>query len=380
MKINVSYSKLEESIARMGTQPIEFDLATEWPQANFNIDEQLLHGISVDFDRIQMDNGLISTSGRQVLLYIPEQKKLDAVLNDASKGSKFHIAECSKLEEMREKDSLDRYIVTTDLSGDFRVYGAENAKEDAKQHYVRLDVCRHCLTYLNYKDYVNCNKAGRDKIVEEFKLDEFFSLYSSMFEYLPQEQFKHRYEGYPEDWKEVSKQYRKKMGYTCENCGVNLSSNKRLIHAHHNRRIKSRCLPQDLKALCLDCHRKEPFHQHMGIKRSDMDIITTLRHEQGISNPTNWQSLRKWIDPSLFGFAEMCESLGLELPHVQYRVVDPKSGDEHYLDIAWPEKRVAVYIGKALEIDRWRILTFKEAHDRINDEDYFQRFKDYMRK
>lgn len=197
-----------------------------------------------------------------------------------------------------------------------------------------------------------------------------------MFEYLPREQFRHRHQGYPDDWKEVSKKYRKKMKYTCENCGVNLQTKKRLLHAHHNRRIKSQCLPQDLKALCFDCHRKEPFHQHMGIKRSDMDIINKLRREQGVSNPSNWESLRKWIDPALFGFTEMCESLGLELPHVQYAIVDAYS--EHFLDIAWPTKRVGVYIGERPKVARWRILSFKEAHNIINDKELFFKFKNYM--
>ncbi|MCX4030330.1 HNH endonuclease [Endozoicomonas sp. SM1973] len=379
MKLNVDFSKLERSLVMMEAESCDFEIEPAMPEAEFAFDQELIEGIQLKIDHVQTNTGLISTNGRQTLLYIPDHKNIEAALKDGSEGNKFHVAECKKIIEMREKDSGDRYIVTTGTSGKFKIYGERRSNKKEISGEVKLRVCKLCLRYLNYNGYANAPLEAKEEIVSKFDLKEFFSTYSSMFQHLPREQFAHRHRGYDDDFYERSKACRKRVNYTCQNCNVNLRTKKHLLDAHHPERIKSNSSIQDLIALCKDCHRKEPFHQHMPVSFHQMSTITRLRREQGLTNPTNWQSVRKFVDPALFGFIEMCQSLGLELPHVQYPVTNQQTNETIYLDIAWPSKRVALLSGKAVKVDKWYILEFKDAHNVLNKKERFSKFKSYMR-
>lgn len=380
MKINVDFSKLQQSITLMGATPCDFEIDTMMSEPTFSaFDQSLIEGIKLKTEQIDTDDGLISANGRQVLLYIPDHdSNIDRALENGSKGKKFHVAECSKIIEMREKDAGNRYIATANLSGRFKVYGKSRKQKKEISGEVRLDVCQHCLSYLNYKGYINANNAHRKEIVQTFSLEEFFSTYSSMFEHLPREQFAHKHRGYDADFKERSRACRKRANYICQNCNVDLSRHKRLLDAHHPERIKSNSSIQDLIALCKDCHRKEPFHEHMPIKREDMELLNKLRREQGLINPTDWQSVRKFSDPALFGFLEMCESLDLPKPYVQYPITNLLPNQPGLIDLAWPNRKVGVIIGSAQKIPQWRLMAFKYAHDVLKDRDTFQNFKQFM--
>ena len=54
-------------------------------------------------------------------------------------------------------------------------------------------------------------------------------------------------------WKALSDWYRKEQDWMCENCGIDLSSKKNFLDAHH---IRGRAYnsPENLKALCVECH------------------------------------------------------------------------------------------------------------------------------
>ncbi|MCC2607725.1 hypothetical protein [Planctobacterium marinum] len=378
MKLNVDFSKLQQSIALMGAEACDFQIDSLMPEANFQYDQTLIEGIELKFDQIQTQDGLISTNGRQVLLYIPDHQNVDSALANGSQGNKFHVAECGTIIEMRDENAGDRYIVTANLSGKFNIYGKSRKQKKDISGEAELDVCRRCLSFLNYKGYANASTTSKNEIVNNFSLEEFFSTYSSMFKHLPREQFSHRYRGYDDDFDELSRACRKRANYRCQNCMVDLSQHKQLLDAHHHERIKANSSIQDLVALCKDCHRKEPFHQHMPLSRENMQKINRLRHEQGLINPSDWQSVRKFSDPALFGFIQMCESLNLPKPHVHYPVSKIINGSQGYIDLAWPEKRVGVKLDPMVPPPRWRIMDFKYVLKVLNNKKLFQDFSQYM--
>ncbi|WPU32705.1 HNH endonuclease [Pseudoalteromonas piscicida] len=67
--------------------------------------------------------------------------------------------------------------------------------------------------------------------------------------------------------------------YTCEQCGVELSQYKRLLHTHHINGVKTDNSISNLRALCLDCHKKQPKHEHMHVTHNDQLIINQLRRD-----------------------------------------------------------------------------------------------------
>lgn len=90
---------------------------------------------------------------------------------------------------------------------------------------------------------------------------------------------------YTEDWRQVSREYRKSKGWTCEGCGVNLSRHRRLLHAHHQSMDKSDNSPSNLRAYCVICHSEQPHHDKLRVSiriSGEYDEVISIRHSQGI--------------------------------------------------------------------------------------------------
>ena len=74
---------------------------------------------------------------------------------------------------------------------------------------------------------------------------------------------------YDEDWwKELSRWYRAQKNWQCESCNLQLPVNSRFLHTHHifGRRLTT---PEDLMALCIDCHSQQPGPGHEALKKTN---------------------------------------------------------------------------------------------------------------
>ena len=71
--------------------------------------------------------------------------------------------------------------------------------------------------------------------------------------------------GYPLNWEQISRAYKKEKEYTCERCGIKIenSYDKRFIHAHHKNGNKLNNRNGNLECLCVLCHANaNEVHEH----------------------------------------------------------------------------------------------------------------------
>ncbi|WP_289283858.1 MULTISPECIES: hypothetical protein [unclassified Methylophaga] len=370
MKLDVDLSHLWKVVSAMGAEIVnEFHLNPQTDDIEFDIDKELSsnEGKSITLDELDTSQGILSVEGRQVLLFIPDQSfRISEVIEDPSKGRKFHVADCKTLKSMRQKNRFDRYSVTNNLSGLFRVFGTEQITGKDVDDEVELEVCKNCLAFLNYENYRN--SSSKWKIFSNFTIDDFFSTYSTVFPHLPKKFSNNNKTGYTKDWKDVSEAYRKQKSFICECCSLDLNSHKKLLHTHHMDGNKHNNKEQNLQALCIDCHRKQPLHEQMFIKQSDMQTITLLRKEQGLLDELTWSTVLDMSDSSLHGLLMFYQKKGKQLPEVGYRV---ELGSEVVLlELAWPsamEGVVMTYRDKdKLRQRNWNIKTLGEAFEEMN--------------
>lgn len=377
MKLDISFDELFKAARKMGAKPVEFDLAIEHIEID-PVDSELATGKEIELKDIEFIDGFPSYEGRQVLIYIKDHSyrdKIDQTLRDGKEGNKFHVADCSTIVSYRESSTkrFDRYVITTNLSGDFPIAGTNQYTGEYKEGSTQLCVCKNCLKFLNYKNYKNNPSSA----FNHFKLAEFFSTYSSFFAYLPNRTATgSQKEAYTDDWGIVSGQYKADKQFCCEQCGVNLSSYKNLLHVHHKNGVKGDNTLENLIALCADCHRKEPYHEHLFIPQKDTALINHLRKSQALFKTNDWQEVYEFADPAMYGLIAMCEKAQTAIPAVAYELIGNNDQIVAEFELAWPRRKQCIVIrsndAKSAKLYQWRAWSMIEAIENFSD------FKDYI--
>lgn len=374
MKFEIDLSVLRAAASRMGPpveiEPFDFNSAnpplarkeikkTTTPPPGLEIPEG---GVELtDLGQLVTENNLLTWQGQQVLLYIQDHRsRFEAARYDGSKGNKVHISFCQKLEEMRDSGRFERYVVTRDHSEFFRITGGSHGWHE-ESDTTDLKVCKYCLRKLNFGGYA---VPGNKKAFSEFSFVKFFEQYESFFPYHPSRETGAS-ENYTQDWQNVSRQYRESRQHICENCDVDLSRRQYLLHTHHINGVRSDNAELNLKALCADCHSKQPNHHHMVVSHNMRQEIAHLRHVQQKANIEKWQQVFSLADPGLNGLLYHLKTLNAPLPQVGLDVKDEREAVVASLELAWPSFRIGIAISEEDAIGakayNWRIYNVERC-------------------
>ena len=349
MKLSVDFSLLEKAVTTMGAEQIKFDITSQVVPIE-PLDIKLNKGFEVNFEEIDFDTGLASYQGRQVLLYIKDHSYnngMYAALEDGSKGRKYHVADCQKLDEMRKKGKLERYVVTNRLDGVFEISGTDSRTQEYIEGETKLDVCQFCLEAINYKKFSSLKRGTpRKEFVKKFNMSDFFETYSSFFKYMPTGVAGNSKNQYTDDWQQISRRIRESHNYQCQQCGLDLNTHKRLLHVHHINGVKSDNSSGNLTPLCCDCHRKQPDHQHINVRHEDSKLIAQLRNEQGLNTRESWKDIYDLADPGMHGVIDLLEKHHVSLPEVGEEIQNENKEVIAELELAWPLKKIGVAVSK----------------------------------
>ena len=242
---------------------ISWNSGEEWN--SINIDKILVTtGIEITPDKIEYaTDGTLEYGGRKVVVYIRDQ----SVPGDATREqlSRFHVADCDKLQEMKKLDRYEKYVVTYRRDGKFIVNYPDKEKEVER----RLYVCKYCLGRLNYNGYRRRGYSGRDAIRDYFDLRAFFEKYDSQITRVPTHtDITAPVNTYSPNWEQISYRYKETRNWECEECGVNLREKRKFLHVHHINGQKHDNNNKNLLSLCIRCHANKPQHHQI---RSDPD-------------------------------------------------------------------------------------------------------------
>ncbi|MDA8001499.1 MAG: HNH endonuclease [Alphaproteobacteria bacterium] len=210
---------------------------------------------------------LLSLGGRQIVLYIYQPRLT---------WPKFHLVDCTALKDMRKGGRFKRYVAHARPEEMFPIIPVIGGKEERRN----LLPCEYCLGRLGL------SRARKD--IRNFSRAAFFAKYKGRFPDLPEpESDRHSQAvgGYGEDWDKISRRAREAANWTCDECGVNCGSCRRLLHTHHINGILAECGRDNLRALCALCHSEQPYHHRLHVNEEDRKDILRLRRKQGKGDP-----------------------------------------------------------------------------------------------
>ena len=217
-------------------------------------------------DIYELKDGTIAYKDRRILLYIRDMGKF---------LSRFHVAWCKTLEEMKKEKRFSRYVISNRTDGIFEIrrmhdsyYNSDN--NGYKTTNEELPVCKYCLGHINFNNYSNNNYYGENKkIFDSFTLENFFSQYPiSPLNSKPKAHYTSDTaptDTYPLNFSDISAEYKLKQDYCCEGCGIDLSERggRRFLHTHHINGRKDNCTEGNLRSLCVKCHSEQYKHDYM---------------------------------------------------------------------------------------------------------------------
>lgn len=207
-----------------------------------------------------LDDGTLAYKDTRVILYIRDVAHYGGNTYDP----KYHLVNCATLQEMRRSNKFERYVVSTRLDGYFLINLIKG--NEARPKNAKLLVCQNCLSILNFSGFnYGWSKTRKTQFVSVFSIKEFFEKYPmSLHGKLPKYNSITAPENvYTKNFDDISKRLRDENNWTCQECGINLSSSKRYLHVHHVDGQKSNNERSNLRVLCIGCHSKKHNHAHI---------------------------------------------------------------------------------------------------------------------
>lgn len=286
MKISIQFQELEVLAKSMGATASSWVIGESRLSDRERLIQELQVGKEIPLAEVEISHGgLLTYKGEQVILYIKDtRKERDTLLYDKDGSPRFHIAECRTLDRMRREGRFERYVVTNQTSGIFLVESTDRETREVEELEAELGPCKNCLSELNWKNYKGSDSNTKSEIWNDFLIDDFFSEFSTFFQSKPKHTDKTAPTGgYAKEWPNISDRIKHQRDWNCEKCKVHLSQHRRLLHCHHISGVVSDNSPSNIRALCVECHSKEPAHQWMKTSHSDKLKLQQLRLAQGLT-------------------------------------------------------------------------------------------------
>lgn len=195
---------------------------------------------------------------RQVYLY-----KREYHLNRFGKP-RFHICKCGTIIEFLSGNDIPEYRRANTAS--VRVLDIDNNLNEVI--ISDLPLCKNCAEIIYNNKNHNMKSSEFAEILKNAASVE--EEQTTNTEINPRT-------GYTKDWQEISSAFRKKHNYTCEKCGVQVSTfETEFMHVHHKNSKKTDNRENNLQCLCIKCHSEVDDTHKQNFSTNNQKLLIDL--------------------------------------------------------------------------------------------------------
>jgi hypothetical protein len=288
MKLLPDLSLLQSMLRRMGASPSGWNPQAQPLKARQDWLETIPEiAVETDLGAVMTGPGsLFIVDGQTVVLHIRDTFQDPQILLHSKKDARrFHLMECTTIQNMRAQGRGERYVQTNRQDGSFRVTGKDPETGQITEPFLaRLGPCIVCLKELNYRGYRDQRKAQQKEIWDSFDLTVFFRTYQTFFRKRPA-----RFDHDPAldqavlNWPDRSRRALEAARWTCASCRVDLHQDPSLLYCGHRDGNGGNSRPDNITVLCLLCHADLPDAGHLRPTLRERTLIEGLRTTQSIT-------------------------------------------------------------------------------------------------
>jgi hypothetical protein len=244
----------------MGAELVS-DLGFVSRSMTFLTEEELIKlsegNLEVDLSKCQFNtDGTISYKGKRVSVYIRDRH----MYSEEYALPKFHLTSCRTLRKKISQGEFQKYVVGTRDDGLFLINLFIGNKR--QQEYKKLEICKNCLSDLNWDNYRRKDEEGKNVVYAKFRVADFYIKYpKDILEATPKYNSDNApLNQYPSNWRDIRASLIRSRGAKCELCGL-ADRQGVSLDVHHKNGLRYDNDRSNLQILCRICHTK--FHSHM---------------------------------------------------------------------------------------------------------------------
>jgi hypothetical protein len=150
---------------------------------------------------------------------------------------KFHITNCSVIQDQKNRGYFNGHYYWHNSN----TVTVQDRNTNELFENIKLKLCARCREKANIEEYRNTQG--------------FFDLLDIQIEQ-PENDIEVDIFGYIKEWQQISKKFRIKNNFTCENCTIKIDNkfDQRFIQVHHRNGNKLNNVISNLQCLCTLCH------------------------------------------------------------------------------------------------------------------------------